>query len=596
MDTTSLIREKIDIVGFISEYMPVKRAGRNFNAICPFHNEKSPSFVISPERQIWHCFGCGKGGDAFTFLMEYEKLEFVEALRTLAKRTGVELKESAFEKQNASQKERLYGINRAALEFYHYVLTRHSVGKRALDYLLETRKINAGTINTYMLGYAPKSGHALSDYLILKKKFKKEDVIDAGLGFSRGRVVDFFINRIMFPLFDHRGNIIGFSGRVFDESSNVAKYVNTRETIIYHKGSVFFGLDSAKEEIKKIGKAIIVEGEFDVISCFQNSIKNVVAVKGTALTESQVSLLGRFTQKIALCFDQDNAGQEAIKRSLVTLEKKGITTTVVVAPSGKDADEALQTDPYGFKKAVQEDKGVYDYLLEKSLEKFGKKSIEGKQKIAEELLPFFAAIENEIVKEHYLRRLSTEIDTSYEGVVRQVEKIQRKETNTIQATVAKQQKRDRQEVLEEYILALILQYKTPKEIFFVVKNLLPDFSFKIKSYEKIFNALDMYLQNNEFSQQDFIKNLPTELTPAFDTCFLLPLPQLDDLASHEKEAKKAAGELRSLFIKSQIKLIGDLIKDKEKTGEAQEVEILQQKLARFASLLSASKNSDFVVK
>lgn len=587
MDQTTRIREKIDIVSFISEYLPLKKMGRNFTRQCPFHNEKSPSFVVSPERQIWHCFGCNKGGDIFTFLMEYERLEFIEALRILAKKAGVEMRESSYDKTLSSQKETLYRINRLAAEFYHFVLVTHTVGKQALGYLLENRAVHAGTINMFLLGLAPKAGNVLSSYLVGKKKYKEEDVVAAGLGTLRnGRLMDFFVDRIMFPLTDHRGNIIGFSGRVFSEKVDTPKYINTRETTLYHKGSVFFGLDSAKEEIKKHQKAIIVEGELDVISCFQNGIKNVVAIKGTALTENQVNLLGRFTQKIALCLDEDRAGQEAIKRSLPILEKKGITTTIIVPSGGKDADESLKKDPYAFKHAVEHDAGVYDYLFEKILSQNDKSTAEGKRKIAQDLLSFFHLIENEIVKEHFLRRLSVALDTSYESIARQADKIHKTQDMPIAVVSTQIPKRDRQEVLEEYLLALVVQNENPHEINKIVAGLLKDFVFKTQAYIKILEKLNTYLLSHTvYNNKDFLTTLSPELLPAFDACFLLPLALFEDAQNYEKEVRKTIADLRSFDVRARMKLLGEEVRHYEKEGNIELVEKKQQELTDLTKSL-----------
>ncbi|MCL6096929.1 MAG: DNA primase, partial [Patescibacteria group bacterium] len=424
MDQASEIREKIDIVSFISEYLPLKKAGRNFKANCPFHNEKSPSFMVSPERQIWHCFGCQKGGDAFSFLMEYENMEFPEALRVLAKKAGVQLKSFSYDNQAQSEKEKIYNLNRHALKFYQYVLLKHNLGKKALFYLKEKRHMTEKLIETFSLGFSPNSGSAVSNYLINKKGYKKQDLYLAGLAFETGgRTVDFFRGRIMFPLSDHRGNIVGFSARVLDEKQDTSKYINTKETSVYHKGSLFFGLDIAKDEIKKSQQAILVEGEFDVIACFREGIRNTVAIKGTALTENQVALLSRFTPKVTLCLDMDEAGFEATKRSLPLIEKKGLTTTIII-PDGKDPDEAIQKNPGAFKKALKDDIGIYDFLIAKFLSLYDKTSSEGKGKIVEEIKPLLSAVENEVVKEHYIKKLSREIDTSIESIAKEIDKYQ----------------------------------------------------------------------------------------------------------------------------------------------------------------------------
>lgn len=587
MDEVAQIRERIDIVSFISEYVPLKKMGRNFKANCPFHNEKTPSFVVSPERQIWHCFGgCNKGGDVYTFLMEYENLEFVEALRILAKRTGIQLRESSFQTGVSSKKEIIYKLNKAALDFYHYVLTKHEAGKKALSYLTENRKLDARLIETFMIGFSPKEGVSLSNYLINKKKYKKEDLVEAGLAFySRGRVFDFFKNRVMFPLFDHRGNVVGFSGRAIEEPYNGGKYINTRDTIVYHKGSMFFGLNTAKEEIKKLDKAIIVEGELDVISCFSVGIKNVIAVKGTALTENQVALIARFTNNICLCFDKDDAGYEATKRSLVSLEKKGMNITTCVFENAKDADEAIKSDSIAFKKSIKKDIPVYDLLISKTFSLFEKDRVYGKRKISEELLPIFTRISNEIVKEHYLKKLSLDLDVSLEALSKEVEKIGKKEVAKDNVFVVKKDRRSRVEILEDYLMSLIIQHENPKLIFEKCLSIIKDYKLEIDSYQKIFDYLsDFFKNNNRFNSRDFLNLLPKELSSSFDASYLSPIPSFDE-DKYEHEVEKVARELRALFLKNKIKEISFSLKVGEKDEDLKKVEDLEKELASTIGLL-----------
>lgn len=593
MDQVSQVREKIDIVALISEYLPLKKAGRNFKVNCPFHGEKTPSFVVSPERQIWHCFGCNKGGDCFSFLMQYENLEFPEALRILAKKAGIELERTHFEIGVSSKKEKIYLLNRKAMDFYHYLLVSHNVGKKALEYLLKTRKIRMETINTFKLGFAPRIGDSLVNYLINKKNYKKEELVDAGLAFYRnGKALDFFTNRIMFPLFDHRDNIIGFSGRVLDASAGsvqVSKYVNTRETLVYHKGSVFFGLNIAKEKIKKENFAIVVEGEFDVISSFEEGLTNTVAVKGTALTENQVSLLSRFTQKVSLCFDQDLAGQEAIRRSLTALEKKELTTTVIVIPDAKDPDEAIKKDPGAFKKAVKNDVNVYDFLINKAISHFAKDTVDGKRKISSDILPLLTNIQNEIIKEHYFRKLAKELDTSFESIAKQAEKISKKETE-VPLPKTQKEKRVREEVLEEYLLALIVQAKN-LSLLEIIKETLGNFSFKNVAYQKILDQLFIYLEKigNQLEHGKFLTMLPQELIAGFDVCYLLPLSQFENEDKYKLEVAKTARELKTLYLKMKIKETSEKIKEKEKNGkDEKELELLEKELNEAIFLYGSS--------
>ncbi len=600
MDDVAQVREKIDIASLISEYVPLKKAGRNFKAACPFHNEKTPSFVVSPERQIWHCFGCGKGGDCYTFLMDYENLEFLEALRILAKKAGIELSETDFVKKDTSKKEKIYSVNKISSDFYHYILTKHNAGKKALEYLTKVRKIDPRLIETFLIGFSPIQGDILSKYLIEKKKYKTQDLIEAGLSFTRpGRIVDFFRGRLMFPLFDHRDNIVAFSGRVLQDDAAQSKYVNTRDTLVYHKGSMFFGLNLAKEEIKQKERAIIVEGEFDVISCYSAGIKNVIAIKGTALTENQVILISRFSQKVTLCLDRDEAGFEAIKRSLEALEKKGLTTTVVDLGEYKDPDEAIKKDPVFFKKAVSHDIGVYDFLISSFLKKYNKETGEGKKKITQNLLPFISKIDNEIIKEHYLKTLAKELDSSLETLQKEMNKVGKKEPDNLSFAGAKKDKRGRKEILEEYLLSLILQSESVDDHFKLSNEILEDYEFELPSYKKIFENLKSYFINNpNFSIKLFAKALPKETIALFDTRYILPLPKFEEQDKYTQEIEKVVKELKVLDLKNKIKVIAQAINKKEK--DRKETRALQMQLSSLLKILQglsqASKNGAGVIK
>lgn len=588
MDEVSLIREKIDIVGLISESVQLKKAGRNFKAPCPFHTEKSPSFVVSPERQIWHCFGCGKGGDVYTFLMEYERLEFPEALRLLAKRAGVELTSRERNTGLASQKERLYQINSLTKEYYHYVLTKHEAGKRALEYL-KNRGISKKVIETFMLGFSPK-GNALAHYLMNKKKYTRDDLVAAGVVFDRGRdVVDFFRGRLMFPLIDHRDNVVGFAGRIMDQDDTTSKYINTRETLIYHKGEHFYGLNVTKDAIRRSNQAIIVEGEFDVLTCFENGVANVVAVKGTALTESQVNLLGRFAQKITFCFDGDKAGQEAIKRSLAVVEKKGLTPTVIEIPGGKDPDEALQKEPGLFKKAVSNDIGIYDYLFDKTLATVDLESANGKKEFADLMLAVITTIKNEIVKEHYIKKVSTALDTSYESIVRELTKLQLPQRAEPKKEPEAKQKRNKEEMLEEYLLALVIQNDSPKKALNEAMNVLSDIMPKDRAYHKIIDhLLGHFESNSQFESSSFGNGLPKELVPSYDTGFLLTLPNFIDEKHAHEEIVKTAQQLKKVYIQKKLRELAAEIKEKDEKGEEETASALRKSYSEIASRIDST--------
>lgn len=589
MDQVAQIRDKLDIVAFLSEYITVKKGGRNFKAICPFHNEKSPSFMISPERQVWHCFGCGKGGDIYSFLMEYEHIEFPEALRVLAKKAGIELIQTKAEAGLSSRKERLYGLNSIAAEYYHYILTKHKVGQRAQNYLKE-RGLSEKVIETFQLGFSPGVGTALSDYLLKKKGYSKDELMDAGLVYPRGAgVVDFFRGRLMFPLIDHRDNVVGFSGRILDNDLKTSKYINTRETLIYHKGEGFYGLNITKDAIRKAGQAILVEGEFDVISSFQAGVSNLVAVKGTALTEMQIALIARYAPKVSILFDGDRAGQEAIKRSLPLFEKKGVQASVILLEGGKDPDEAIKNNEVAYKQAVKKDTSVYDYLFDAALRDGDKDTAEGKKAIADAFLPVIASMTNEIIKEHYLRKISTVLETSYESIVKELDRKQQQvKTMHVNVPPITVQKQSREDMLEEYMLSLIMQSSTPKIALDKAVGILSRSVSKEKAYQKLIDHLLTYFAQHEaFDQAIFSQQLPTELHFTYNKSILFPLPPFESDGHYQKEIEKVARQLKDIYLREKLRGVSEQIVSLEKEGNETDVVLLKEE---YASLIKNLKS------
>lgn len=580
MDELEQIRSKVDIVSFIAEYLPLKKAGRNFKVHCPFHNEKTPSFIVSPERQIFHCFGCNVGGDIFSFFMKYENSDFPEALRTLAKRAGVELKKRAFDSEASRTRERLYEVNHLASEFYHYLLTNHPTGEKALSYLRE-RGIHEGVMKTFQLGFAPNFVDSLIRYLVGKKKYTLADLAKAGLVTS-GK--DLFQNRVMFPLSDHRGNVVGFSGRIVT-SEGEGKYINTPETPIYRKGDHFFGLDRAKEHIKKENVAIVVEGEFDVLQAYQNGIQNVVAIKGTALTPNQAKLICRFTEKVSLCLDQDAAGFIAAKRGIETLENANLSVSVIRLEVGKDPDESLRTNPSLFQKAVKRAVSIYDFLIEEATARFNVKEAEGKKKMSEEVVPFLANIQNAIVKDHYVQKLASAIDVSYDAVLREVARVEKKEGVREEPSAIKE-KRDREEVFAEYLLALLIQATDPKSLFVRVREAIKTIAFpRSLAFQKIFGYLDDFLTAQPFSIKKFVQFVPQELIPTIDRAYLLFLPSVPN-GKYLLEVEKTIRELKLFLLRNQMREVGEKIKRAEEERNERELAVLKESFKRLTLKLS----------
>jgi len=590
MDDVEKIKQKLDIVDIIAEYIPLKKAGRNFKASCPFHNEKSASFVISPERQIWHCFGCNKGGDMFTFINEFERVDFSESLKLLAEKADIKLNTSVFRTKNEEKKAGIYAINHLTSQFYHYLLTEHAAGKNAYTYVSEKRKISQALIDTFMLGYAPSRSQSLSKYLTGKKHYKPDELIEAGVSFYKnGALMDFFQNRLIFPIQDARGNVIAFSGRALDEKS-MPKYINTRETPVYIKGDSLYGIFFAKDNIKKEQKVILMEGEFDVLTSIKEGITNVVAVKGTALTENQIKLLKRYANKIVFCFDTDAAGTEAQKRSIALIGKEGITASVVIPPEGKDADEILNENPTLFKKALKNEINIYDFIIDAALNEENAKTVEGKKNILAKTLPFLAEVENEIIKEHYLKKLAASLDASLESVLREIEKRTKPRLPVREEVPQTKLKQTREEMVEQHLLTLILQSSVPKDSVVLVSSILDSIPLSSPALNKLLDLLKEYFTSHDvFDLKEFSLILPPELTNLFDLCFLSPLPPFTADAAHIHELGKTAKEVKILAVKKRLSEISESIKQAEK--ENIEDVRLEQLQSEFDSLITHIKST-----
>lgn len=430
---TQTIKDRIDIVQLIGEYVTLKKAGVNWKANCPFHQEKSPSFMVHQERQFWHCFGCGKSGDIFSFIQEMEGLEFPEALKLLAQRAGVTITTYQSERDRG-ERDRLLAINAAAANFFHHFLLEMPTAKPARDYL-EKRKLTAATVEHWNIGWIPDQWDLLTQYLH-KKGYSFSDLAAAGLTIRRegaddasGRgYYDRFRGRIMFPINDQHGNIVGFTGRVLVETDHSGgKYVNTPQTPLFDKSRLLYGLDKAKTEIKTKDTAVLVEGQMDVIACHQAGMTNVVAASGTALTPEQVKLLKRYAGAIAIAFDADKAGENAGKRGIGVALEGGLRVRVIQLPDGfaKDADECIKKDPSVWFKAVQEARAVMDWYFERTLRGPDRASPEQKQRAADILLPEIMRIPNGVEREEWLKKLGDELGMDRAILAEEAKKIQR---------------------------------------------------------------------------------------------------------------------------------------------------------------------------
>lgn len=365
MQPSEKIKEKLDLVDFVKSYVELKPAGRNWKGRCPFHSEKTPSFIVSKDRQIWHCFGCGKGGDIFKFLMEFENLEFREALKILAEKAGIELK--SMNPEEYRQFGVLYDINNAAKDFYVENFTKFPVAK---NYLLN-RRLKPEVMDEFEIGFAPNDFDATTTHLI-KKGFKVDDIIRAGVSFKSdaGRVGDRFRGRIMFPIHDHSGKVIAFSGRILPEledKTDMGKYVNSPETLIYQKSKILYGFWRTKKDIRDSRTAVLVEGQMDFLMSYQSGLKNIIATSGTALTSEHLKVLKPIADKIIISFDNDSAGVMAAERAIDLLGESDFNVAILHLGSHKDPADAAISDPAFLINAAANAKSALNFYFERYL-------------------------------------------------------------------------------------------------------------------------------------------------------------------------------------------------------------------------------------
>ncbi|WP_099203258.1 DNA primase [Miniphocaeibacter massiliensis] len=418
-DKINEVKDQIDIVNLISEYIDLKQSGSNYIGLCPFHNEKTPSFTVSSQKRIFHCFGCGEGGDAISFIMKKENLSYPEAIQFLADKLGIFLETGKVDKELYEHRKILYAINNEAkLYFFHNLLT-NTIPKK----YIKERGLDRTFINKYMIGYATGNAQGLLNHL-LKKGYKVEDMIELGLvkkSSKSNSLYDAFRNRLIFPITDIRKNIIGFGGRTLVDDR--AKYINSPESLIYHKSNNIYGVGNLQNASKK-NKIILVEGYMDVISLSNNGIDYCVASLGTALTKEQAKLISRYSKNIYICYDGDDAGIKAAERAMEIFAELNINPYIVQIPDGLDPDDYVKK--YG--------KNAFDNLLENSLNpilykyrnllnSYNLKDIDQKVEFLEKLAKLLSDIESKLTRDEYISRFSKDLDIDNESLLQEVDKI-----------------------------------------------------------------------------------------------------------------------------------------------------------------------------
>ena len=545
------IKNRLDIVEVVSSYLKLQKAGVNFRALCPFHSEKSPSFFVSPARQIWHCFGgCGTGGDIFKFVMRIEGVEFGDALRILAQKAGVELRRESPELK--TQRQRLYEICELASLFFEKQLAESRAGKEAKEYLL-SRGITEDSLKKWRLGYSPVSSQGLSDFLV-GKGYQRQEIEKAGLSVKseQGSFYDRFRSRIIFPIFDLNSQVIGFGGRVFGENSKTetAKYVNTPNTLLYDKSRVLYGLHSAKMEIRNKKECILVEGYTDVILVSQAGFPNVVATSGTALTPYQLRILKRYSDNLLTAFDMDIAGDSATKRGIGLAQSLGFNIKVLLLLKGSDPADVASKDYELWTKLVGEARSILDFYFETTFSSHNSDTPEGKKEISKILLPVIKRITNNIERSFWVQKLAKGLEVREEDVVEELKKIKLEETYLIEPEPKvdnlESMPRSRKELLEERLLALVLRFPEYVKSFGTQESvLLADLKSRAQGSEEYFNYLSFKAEVEELEEKDIL--------PEIQFCFR---------------------EIQLLDIKSKLEQISKEIKKAEEARDIPKVEEL----------------------
>lgn len=466
-DPVQEVKSRLDILDVVAPYVTLKKSGKYHKACCPFHQEKTPSFFVNPERQIAYCFSCEKGGDMFQFIQEIEGVNFREALELLADKAGIELPEFKAQgpKVSKDQKDRLRAVNKDTVAYYMNNLWETADGKKVQGYL-EQRGMTEKTLKEFGVGFARDSKDDLYRYL-LNQKHEKDDILASSVVVARDSeskvLADRFHVRLMIPIHDVQGNSIAFGGRALKKGDN-PKYLNSPEYMLYDKGSILYNMNRAKKPIREHDSVVVVEGYFDVMASHQAGVEHVVATCGTALTEKQFKLMKRYTKKILLAFDSDNAGQAALLRGVETAQPLGLQLYVVQIPEGKDAADAVKEDPQLWLDAVANAKPYLDYFEDLWQKRFDLNTAQGKRDYSDAMMHMLQGVQHPVERDHYVKRLSevvgTPLDMLYDYINQMKSQVQQRQVREKEPEKVQLTKHQR---LLKYFVGLILAF--PKQFF-----------------------------------------------------------------------------------------------------------------------------------
>jgi len=577
-NVTEEIKARLDIVDLIKDYIQLLPAGTNFKARCPFHNEKTPSFFVSPEKQIWHCFGCSSGGDIFEFIKKIEGVEFPEALRILADKANVKI-DYDYNPELKSQKTKALDILDEAAKYYHQLLLKDSGTQKVRDYL-EKRKLNEDGIKIFNLGYSRDSWDDLLSYL-KGLGFIERDIEVAGLAIKsekKNGYYDRFRNRLMFPINNIFGQTIGFTARILDVDSEQAKYINTPQTIVYDKSRVLYNMDLAKMDIKKKNYTILVEGQFDAISSYLAGTKNVIASSGTALTLQQVRILKRYSENLMIAYDADKAGLKATFRIIDNALAESINIKVINIPQGSDPDQLINEDKDKWLEAIKNAQSLMDFVFDKVLAISDLENVFHKKQVAKKLLLFISKFRDEIERQAYLKRLSDIIDVDYDLLKKKLSEIIYK--NFGRSTVNNEEKFvpaniDKKEELLKKIIALGINFTDNLD--YLSTNLELEYIGKSLIEELYKDIIIQYTKDNSFDLKVFQKGLNSEKNDLLNLIFFIFENEYSDY-----DQNQAFIEIKPLIIFYKEKFLKDKSKELEKSLKKAEEEKDQEKIEEIS--------------
>ncbi|MEI6755803.1 MAG: DNA primase [bacterium] len=549
MDAVEEVKSRLSIEDVIAEYVPLKRAGRNWKGLSPFSNEKTPSFVVSPEKQIWKDFSSGRGGSMFDFVMEVEGLDFKGALDLLARKAGVDLEKYRSSPQKGGpNKEKLHQLLELSAKFYQVQFSKNT---QALEYVLKKRKFSKETAINWRIGYSPNNGFALMEYA-KSKGFSEEELTLAGLTARRykGGLQDMFRGRLMIPLQDPQGRIIGFTARQLTDDANSPKYINTPQTVLYDKSRHVYGLHNAKEAIRKSKFVVLVEGNLDVIASHQVGINQVVATAGTALTEPLLKSLSRFTGDIRLCFDADKAGIAATERAIPIASKVKVSLSVINIPSGKDPDELIQKDPKIWASVINENLYALDWLIDLNEKVQDIKSAKGKREFSDVLLPVVRSLEDPVEKDHYLKLIAKKINVSEDALDQKYQSTKSQNPDVrmkkIKVTPEKLDKiRVEHQRLQDNFMALVLMRKTLREFL----NLITEDMLYTQQATELLDFLKSNMDFDGKTTEGLVQNMLDYVK--IESLLYEELYQGLELNELHDEAARLQARLIEIFVKTQ---------------------------------------------